>query len=102
VADTGIWADSFLDKFFFRSTGAIACTNGVISGSNPMILPCKYCIVGNNPPTSLSAATTLSCLSEDKTLSQMFIAYWDFNEPKTQQFIDDQTGNGYVLYKGTP
>lgn len=32
----------------------------------------------------------------------MFIAYWDFNDANTQQFIDDKTGNGYVLYKGSP
>lgn len=69
VLDTAIWADAFLDKYFFRSTGTITCTNGVISGVNPMTLPCKYCIVGNNPPTSFTTATTLSCLSEDKTLS---------------------------------
>jgi hypothetical protein len=35
----------------------------------------------------------------------MFIAYWDFDEKweePTKQTIEDKSGNGYVMYKGTP
>lgn len=87
VVDIGIMGDNFLDRYFFRlssSLGQPTCTDGVITGSNPGIVPCKMCIVGFNPPTNLAAATTLSCLSQDKSLQQMFIAFWDFNDPSSQ------------------
>lgn len=100
--------DYFLDRYFFRVPSSLAsptCTDGAITGlaSGNLNLPCKYCIVGFNPTTNLATAQPLSCLSEDKSLQQMFIAYWDFNDaPVTQQYFEDKTGNGYHLYKGTP
>lgn len=79
--------DYFLDRYFFRVPSSLAqptCTDGVITGSVPGNLPCKMCIVGLNPPTNLATATTLKCLGEDKTVKQMYIAYWDFNDIKIQ------------------
>lgn len=83
----GLMGDLFLDKYFFRISSALSsptCTDGVITGTIPLNLPCRMCVVGFNPPTALTAATTLSCLSEDKTYQQMFIAYWDFNDQANQ------------------
>jgi hypothetical protein len=74
--------DYFLDRYFFRVSSSLSsptCTDGQITGGVVGTVPCRMCVVGFNPPTGLSTATTLSCLSEDKTLRQMFIAYWDFN-----------------------
>ena len=78
--------DFFLDRYFFRLTQAMGtpvCTDSIITGNNPGTLPCKLCVVGLNPPTSFTAATTLTCLSTDKALTDMFIAFWDFNDPVT-------------------
>lgn len=44
-------------------------------------------------------------MSEDKTYKQMFIAFWNFDEVTSdvrKQSIEDKSGNGYVLYRGTP
>jgi hypothetical protein len=100
--------DAFLDKYFFRNPNTNSnpiCVEGNIIEPNDAILPCRFCIVGLNPPTAVTESTTLSCLSEDKTYKQMFIAYWNFDEKweePTKQTIEDKSGNGYVMYKGTP
>ena len=44
-------------------------------------------------------------MSEDKTYKQIFIAFWNFDEVTSdfrKQSIEDKSGNGYVLYRGTP
>jgi|LauGreDrversion4_2_1035121.scaffolds.fasta_scaffold909542_2 hypothetical protein len=32
----------------------------------------------------------------------MYIAYWNFDDLAVTQYIDDKSGNGYYLYRGTP
>jgi hypothetical protein len=57
------------------------------------------------PLTDPFASTPLYCMSEDKTYKQMFIAFWNFDEVTSdvrKQSIEDKSGNGYVLYRGTP
>lgn len=100
--------DLYLDKYFFRiasSSASPVCTPGTITNTQPDLVPCKFCVVGYNPPTGFTTATTLTCLPQTMTVPQMYIAYWDFNDPTvpaTQKSIPDSTGNGYQLYKGSP
>jgi hypothetical protein len=105
ILDVGIIDDNFIENYFFRfnspATGP-TCTDSVIGGTPAQGYPCRFCTVGLNPQTSLTMPTTLYCLSESKTQKQMYIAYWDFNDVSTKQYIDDKTGYGFVLYKGTP
>ena len=105
VSNPGIMLDAFLDKYFFRATNNPTCVDSVITEPTDFNLPCKFCIVGFNPPTDLYAMTPLYCLSEQKTHKQMFIAFWNFDEVTSdirKQSIEDKSGNGYVLYRGTP
>lgn len=100
-------SDTFLDKYFFRATGNPTCVEGnIVDVTNPAILPCKFCIINGNPSTIVNdPTTTVSCLSEDKTYNQLFIAFWNFDEKweePTKQTIEDRSGNGYIMYKGTP
>jgi len=100
--------DSFLDKYFFRVINPAnnpTCVESVITEPTDLTLPCRFCIVGFNPPTDPFASTPLYCMSEDKTYKQMFIAFWNFDEVTSdvrKQSIEDKSGNGYVLYRGTP
>ena len=101
-------ADAFLDKYFFRVTNVNlnpVCNDGNIINPADTSLPCRFCIVGFNPPTLVTQAVPLSCLSEDKSYSELFIAFWNFDEKweePTKQTIEDKSGNGYIMYKGTP
>lgn len=100
--------DSFLDKYFFRVINPAnnpTCVESVITEPTDLTLPCRFCVVGFNPPTDPFASTPLYCMSEDKTYKQMFIAFWNFDEVTSdvrKQSIEDKSGNGYVLYRGTP
>jgi|LauGreDrversion4_2_1035121.scaffolds.fasta_scaffold72621_3 hypothetical protein len=101
-------ADAFLDKYFFRVISNTnvnpTCIDGNIINPADATLPCRFCIVGFNPPTTVTTVP-LSCLSEDKKYSDLFIAFWDFDEKwkePTKQTIEDKSGNGYIMYKGTP
>lgn len=50
-------ADAFLDKYFFRVTNVNTnpvCTDGNIVNPSDATLPCRFCIVGFNPPTLVS------------------------------------------------
>jgi hypothetical protein len=79
--------DSFLDRYFFRVINPAnnpTCIDGNIIEPTDLTLPCKFCIVGFNPPTEVTATVPLYCLSEDKPYSDMFIAFWNF---------DDKAGN---------
>ena len=102
-------ADAFLDRYFFRLSNVNLnpiCTDGNIINPADTSLPCRFCIVGFNPPlTPVGVAAPLSCLSEDKSYSELFIAFWNFDEKweePTKQTIEDKSGNGYIMYKGTP
>ncbi len=76
-------ADAFLDRYFFRLTNVNVnptCIDANIINPADATLPCRFCIVGFNPPTTVGTAVPLSCLSEPKKYSDLFIAFWDFDE----------------------
>jgi hypothetical protein len=82
ISNPGITGDSFLDRYFFRvsiPSNNPTCIDGVIEPS-VLTLPCRFCIVGFNPPTDLFATVPLYCLSEEKPYRTMFIAFWNFDE----------------------
>ena len=100
--------DAYLDKYFFRVLNPNSnptCIDAAITEPTDLTLPCKFCIIGFNPPTDKTATTPLYCMSTEKTYSEMFIAFWNFDETTAdirKQSIDDKSGNGYILYRGTP
>jgi len=58
VLDPGIMLDSFLDKYFFRvinPSNNPTCVESVITEPTDLTIPCRFCIVGFNPPTDLLA-----------------------------------------------
>ena len=75
--------DTFLDMYFFRVINPNSnptCIDATITNPTDYKLPCRFCIVGFNPPTDMSATVPLYSLSEEKTYNDLLIAFWNFDE----------------------
>ena len=70
VLDPGIMIDTFLDKYFFRVINPNSnptCNDAVVTDPLGMVIPCKFCIVGFNPPTDPATSVPLNCMSTEKS-----------------------------------